>query len=246
MKNSISRRDVYKKNAVNEGWRARSAYKLIQIEEELCLLKNAKFIVDLCAAPGSWSQVAAKYSPRNDDRRIIAVDLRQINPIDGVTQLRGDITSQDTSEKIIKMLGSNKADIVMADGAPDIIGRVEFDGYVQHNIVKASLAIATLILEKGGSFISKVYRTRYVDHLYGIMGQFFDNITLCKPKASRLSSVECFVVCKGFHLPDNYVPSLMTENLPSGPVPDIEFMACGTSSSFESERTYPLSDDEYF
>lgn len=242
MKASISRRDIYKKTAHDEGWRARSAYKLMQIEDELGVLKDATRIVDLCAAPGSWSQVASKMTENRPDRKIIAIDLKEIAPIPGVIQLRGDITCESTATKVIELMGG-KADVVMGDGAPDIISRIEFDEYVQHGIVRACLAIATMMLADGGTFISKIFRTRNVHQLYSHFGCFFSDIILAKPKASRLSSVESFIVCRGFKIPEEYIPTLITSKLPTGPVPNVPFLSCGDPYGFDSERTYPLEND---
>lgn len=244
MKASVSRRDVYKKTAVEEGWRARSAYKLIQVESEMHFLKDSTRVVDLCSAPGSWSQVCAKLMPETDARKIISIDLRRIVPIDGVTELRGDITDVKTAENVISLLDGNKADGVLADGAPDTIIRIEFDEYVQHNIVKASLAIATMVLREGGTFVSKIFRTKSLPKLLAIFGCFFSKITMCKPRACRLSSVESFIVCQGFKLPDGYTPTLCTDDLPTGPVPEVPFRMCGDVDGLDSERTYPLSNDQ--
>ena len=243
MKASVFRRDVYKKTAVEEGWRARSAYKLMQVEAEMNFLKNSQRVVDLCAAPGSWSQVAAKVIPASDERKIIAIDLREIVPIEGVIQLRGDITDVETAKNVISMLDGKRADAVLADGAPDTIGRIEFDEYVQHNIVKASLAIATMVLREGGTFVSKIFRTKNLPNMYKLFGVFFSDITLCKPRASRLSSVESFIVCRGFKLPEGYTPTLCTGDLPSGPLPKVPFKMCGDVNGLDSERTYPLDND---
>lgn len=244
MKASVSRRDVYKKTAVEEGWRARSAYKLIQVESEMNFLKTSDRAVDLCSAPGSWSQVCAKSMPDTPNRKIISIDLRKIVPIEGVTELRGDITDVKTAENVISLLDGQKADVVMADGAPDTIIRIEFDEYVQHNIVKASLAIATMVLRPGGTFVSKIFRTKSLPKLLSIFGCFFSKITMCKPRACRLSSVESFIVCQGFKLPENYIPTLCTDDLPSGPVPEVPFRMCGDVNGLDSERTYPLHDDQ--
>ena len=244
MKASINRRDVYKKTAQEEGWRARSAYKLLQIHEELKILDNVTNIVDLCAAPGSWSQVAAKITENVENRKIIAIDLREIQPIPGVIQLRGDITSEETALKVISLFEGKKADIVMADGAPDTIGRIEFDEYVQHGIVRSSLAIATMLLRENGTFISKVFRTKNLSTIYSNLSIFFKEIILAKPRASRLSSVESFLVCKGFSIPEGYQPTLNILNLPKGNIPNIPFQLCGDIFGYDSERTYPLNGDE--
>ena len=239
----MSRRDVYKRLAAEEGWRARSAYKIMQIDEEIGLFRGCNRIVDLCCAPGSWSQVAARKIPESSERKIIAIDLREIEPIDGVTCLVGDITCEITARKVVELMEGNLADLVMSDGAPDIIGRIEFDEYVQHSIVRASLAIATMILRPGGTFVSKIFRTRNVSSVFAQLGCFFKEVMICKPRASRLSSVESFVVCRGFEMPDGYTPTLVTGKLPTGPVPTVRFVQCGDVYGPDSERTYPLSQD---
>ena len=244
MRASVSRRDVYKKTAVQDGWRARSAYKLLQIDEETHILSDCVRVVDLCCAPGSWSQVAAKLIPPSPERKIIAIDLREIQPIEGVIQLRGDITVESTAQNVIQLMEGKLADLVMADGAPDITGKTEYDEYVQHGIVRASLAIATMMLREGGSFISKIFRTKSLHTVYRQLGCFFSDIKLCKPRASRLSSVESFIVCKGFKLPEGYIPTLITSKLPSGDIPNVPFISCGDINGFDSEKTYLLSDDE--
>ena len=240
MKASINRRDVYKRTAVEEGWRARSAYKIMQINETLHIFDGKTKIVDLCAAPGSWSQVAAKMT---DSKIIVAIDLRQIKPIDGVIQIKGDITSEETARDVIRRFNGEKADVVMSDPAPDCVGRIEFDEYFQHGLVRASLAIATMLLDDGGIFVSKIFRTRHIDSVLAQIGCFFSEVYIAKPRASRLSSVESFVVAKGFKCPEGYAPSLITANLPSGDVPDAKFVCCGDLYGFDSERTYPLDED---
>jgi tRNA (cytidine32/guanosine34-2'-O)-methyltransferase len=224
MKASVSRRDVYKRTAVQEGWRARSAYKLMQVDQEVHLFENCTRVVDLCCAPGSWSQVASQRIPDSPDRRIIAIDLRTIDPIPGVICLQGDITCESTAQQVIQLMDGHLADLVMADGAPDVISRVEFDEYVQHGIVRASLAIASMMLRPGGSFISKIFRTRNLPTVYANLAAFFERIRLCKPRASRLSSVESFVVCQGFRLPGGYAPTLITSRLPIAEVPEVPFV----------------------
>jgi tRNA (cytidine32/guanosine34-2'-O)-methyltransferase len=243
-RSSIARRDAYKRAAVEQGWRARSAYKLLQMDDEFHFFRDCSRIVDLCGAPGSWSQVAVSRTPNSPDRQIIVIDLRQITPIDDVICVQGNITSEATARTVIGLMHGSLADLVMADGAPDILGRVEYDEYVQHALVRASLAIATILLRPGGTFISKVFRTKSLPTLYAQLGCFFADVQICKPRASRLSSIESFVFCRGFRIPEGYAVSLITDRLPRGPIPKVQFVPCGLTSALDSERTYPLSDDE--
>jgi tRNA (cytidine32/guanosine34-2'-O)-methyltransferase len=243
-KPSVARRDVYKRTAVEQGWRARSAYKLMQIDDDFHVFQDCARVVDLCGAPGSWSQVAVSRTTASPSRQVIVIDLRPIEPIDHVFCVRGDITSEATAREVIGLMHGSLADIVMADGAPDIIGRIEYDEYVQHSLVRASLAIATMLLRPGGTFLSKVFRTKSLPALYAQLGCFFADIQICKPRASRLSSVEAFLLCRGFRKPDGYEVSLITDRLPCGEIPKVPFVSCGKSSALDAERTYPLSDDE--
>jgi tRNA (cytidine32/guanosine34-2'-O)-methyltransferase len=241
---SVARRDVYKRTALEEGWRARSAYKLMQIDDEFHIFRDCARVVDLCGAPGSWSQVAVSRTTESPLRQIIVIDLRRIEPIDHVICVQGDISSEATAREVIDLMHGSLADVVMADGAPDLISRPEFDEYVQHALVRAALAIATMLLRPGGTFVSKVFRTKSLPTLFAQLGCFFSDVQICKPRASRLSSVESFVLCRGFQLPEGYPVSLITDRLPTGSIPKVPFVSCGTESALDSGRTYPLLGDE--
>ena len=120
-KASKDKRDIYYRLAKENGWRARSAFKLLQINEEFNIFNNVKKVVDLCAAPGSWSQVLARELYKNEEKndvKIVAVDLQIMAPIEGVIQLQGDITKLETAQKIISYFDGEKSDLVVCDGAP--------------------------------------------------------------------------------------------------------------------------------
>jgi tRNA (cytidine32/guanosine34-2'-O)-methyltransferase len=120
-KYSKDKRDIYYRRAKELGYRARSAFKLLQIDEEFSILDGVTRAVDLCAAPGSWSQVLSR---RIGNAKIVAVDLQEMAPIDGVVQIQGDITRQATAEEIIRHFEGELADIVVSDGAPDGINLI--------------------------------------------------------------------------------------------------------------------------
>ncbi|KAF3656925.1 putative desiccation-related protein PCC13-62-like [Capsicum annuum] len=140
--------DIYYRKAKEEGWRARSAFKLLQIDEEFNIFEGVKRVVDLCAAPGSWSQVLsrtlylpAKLSPdtKDDDLPlIVAIDLQPMAPIEGVIQVQGDITNAKTAEVVIRHFDGCKADLVVCDGAPDVTGLHDMDEFVQSQLILAS------------------------------------------------------------------------------------------------------------
>ncbi|VDK87333.1 unnamed protein product [Litomosoides sigmodontis] len=256
-KTSKDKRDIYYRLAKEEGWRARSAFKLMQIDEEFNIFEGVCRVVDLCAAPGSWSQVLSKkvYFAKDEDKRkdirIVAVDLQPMSPLPGVIQLQGDITEVSTAEKIISYFEGLKADLVVCDGAPDVTGLHALDEYMQSQLVLAALNIATFVLKETGTFVAKVFRARDITLLYAQLKIFFKEVYCVKPRSSRQSSCEAFVVCKEFGLPEGYTPTMKNPmlcpdydeeiNSLSGPnrllVP---FLACGDLSGWDSDRTYEL------
>uniref|UniRef100_A0A8R1IHW6 FtsJ domain-containing protein n=2 Tax=Caenorhabditis japonica TaxID=281687 RepID=A0A8R1IHW6_CAEJA len=141
-KTSRDKRDIYYRLAKENKWRARSAFKLMQIDDEFQILKGVRRAVDLCAAPGSWSQVLSKRIYEEDNEsKIVAIDLQPMSPIPGVIQLQGDITSMDTANKVIEHFSGEKADIVICDGAPDVTGIHSLDEYMQAELILAAFNI---------------------------------------------------------------------------------------------------------
>ncbi|ALC47000.1 CG5220 [Drosophila busckii] len=218
-KTSKDKRDIYYRQAKEEGWRARSAFKLMHIDEEFKIFEDVQRAVDLCAAPGSWSQVLSRKlfeSRLTDDEKlavkILAVDLQAMAPIRGVTQLQGDITKESTAEAIIKHFdedGNQKVQLVVCDGAPDVTGVHEMDEYMQNQLIVSALSIATFVLEPGGKFVAKIFKGRANTLLESQMLTFFQHCEIFKPKSSRPSSIEAFVVCTGFSLPAGYIPQII-------------------------------------
>lgn len=212
-KTSKDKRDIYYRKAKEVGFRARSAFKLLQIDEEYDILSNVNRVVDLCAAPGSWSQVLSSrlYENREkeeDKAKIVSVDLQEISPIPGVITIVGDITSKKTSEDIINAFEGSLADLVICDGAPDVTGLHDIDEYMQAQLLLSALNITTNIIREGGNFVAKIFRGKDVSLLYSQLKCFFKEVTIAKPKSSRNSSIESFVVCLGYHPPEGYVPSM--------------------------------------
>ncbi|KAK8882624.1 tRNA (uridine-2'-O-)-methyltransferase trm7 [Tritrichomonas musculus] len=208
MDSTTSQRDTFYRAAKQEGWRARSAFKLIQVADHFHLFENVNRIVDLCAAPGSWSQVCAQRLESVPNSRIVAVDLQPMAPIPGVIQIRGDITSPQTSQAVINAMKGEKAQLVISDGAPDVTGLHDLDEFMQSQLVFAAFNIACFMLEKGGTFMAKVFTGRDIQDLFSSLSPFFDTVTTMKPRASRVASLEAFIVCQGFHMPANYKPQL--------------------------------------
>ncbi|KAJ8471520.1 hypothetical protein OPV22_025863 [Ensete ventricosum] len=213
-KASKDKRDIYYRKAKEEGWRARSAFKLLQIDEEFNIFEGVKRVVDLCAAPGSWSQVLsrklylpAKSSPDCRDidlPLIVAIDLQPMAPIDGVIQVQGDITNARTAEVVIRHFDGCKADLVVCDGAPDVTGLHDMDEFVQSQLILAALTIVTHVLRVGGKFIAKIFRGKDTSLLYCQLKLFFSHVTFAKPKSSRNSSIEAFAVCENYSPPEGF------------------------------------------
>jgi tRNA (cytidine32/guanosine34-2'-O)-methyltransferase len=263
-KSSKDKRDAYYRLAKEEGWRARSAYKLLQLDEEFNLFDGVTRVVDLCAAPGSWSQVLSRVlikgekfgragwqekqaATRNyvlglkndkpveealedlqvkDERpkpregvRIVAIDLQPMSPLEGVTTLRADITHPSTIPLMLKALdpdtydpkastASSPVDLVISDGAPDVTGLHDLDIYVQSQLLWAALNLALCVLKPGGKFVAKIFRGKDVDLLFAQLKIVFERVRVAKPRSSRASSIEAFVVCEGFCPPEGFTASL--------------------------------------
>lgn len=207
-KASRDKRDIYYRKAKEEGWRARSAFKLLQIDEEFNIFEGVKRVVDLCAAPGSWSQVLSrklylpsKQSPVSKDGElplIVAIDLQPMAPIEGVIQVQGDITNARTAEVVIRHFDGCKADLVVCDGAPDVTGLHDMDEFVQSQLILAGLTIVTHILRPGGKFIAKIFRGKDTSLLYCQLKLFFPVVTFAKPKSSRNSSIGRNKMCRSY------------------------------------------------
>ncbi|OWF56175.1 putative tRNA (cytidine(32)/guanosine(34)-2'-O)-methyltransferase [Mizuhopecten yessoensis] len=258
-KSSKDKRDVYYRLAKEEGWRARSAFKLLQINQDFNLFQGVKKVVDLCAAPGSWSQVLSRKlrgeDGKGEDVKIVAVDLQAMAPIPGVIQLQGDITKKSTAQEIIGHFEGEQADLVVCDGAPDVTGLHDIDEYIQAQLLLAALNITTHVLKKGGTFVAKIFRGKDVTLLYSQLKIFFPLVSIFKPRSSRNSSIEAFVVCQGYAPPDGYQPNMSNplldhrydvdfNNLEGPNRVIVPFLACGDLSGFDSDRTYPLQLEE--
>lgn len=236
---------------------------------EFNLFENVTRVVDLCAAPGSWSQVLSRIlikgekfgrcawqdreakfrqhmlnvvpsdaapdqenpalgdnqsteeglKPRRDVK-IVSIDLQPISPLPGIITLRADITHPATVPLLLKALdpdfnpdtmnqqATHPVDLVISDGAPDVTGLHDLDIYVQSQLLFAALNLALCVLKPGGKFVAKIFRGRNVDLLYAQLKIFFEKVYVAKPRSSRASSVEAFIVCINFQPPEGFKASL--------------------------------------
>jgi tRNA (cytidine32/guanosine34-2'-O)-methyltransferase len=287
-KASKDKRDAYYRLAKEQNWRARSAFKLIQIDEQFDLFshtdpESVTRVVDLCAAPGSWSQVLSRVlikgesfgrrawlEKRRRDKKaleqlenggdvvsggqetteddvdeskilkprknvkIVSIDLQPMAPLEGITILKADITHPSTIPLLLRALdpedydqasterdkpGSSlpsrhphPVDLVISDGAPDVTGLHDLDIYIQSQLLYAALNLTIGVLRPGGIFVAKIFRGRDVHLLYAQLRTVFQKVSVAKPRSSRASSLEAFVVCEGFMPPAENDPAHALQN----------------------------------
>lgn len=182
--------DEYYHRAKEEGLRARSAYKLRQLDDEHSLLEPGDTVVDLGAAPGGWLQVA-----RERADRVVGVDIQHIEPLEGVETVRGDITEPETRGQIEELVGS--ADVVTSDVSPDLTGEWSVDVARSVHLARAALETALEVLRPGGNLVVKVFQGRDTEEYREEVEREFEFVKATQPPASRQESSEVYVVAKG-------------------------------------------------
>jgi 23S rRNA (uridine2552-2'-O)-methyltransferase len=182
--------DHYFKQAKQDGYRARSAYKLLEISKRHHLIRPGLNVLDLGAAPGSWSQVLVKQAPHS---KIVAVDLLSIDPIPGVDVIRGDITKADCIAQMRSRLPAG-ADLVLCDAAPNTSGVTFVDHAASIRLGMAALRIAQQFLREGGALVVKIFQGEDMPKFVKLTKQYFQEVQIFRPRATRKESVEHYVI----------------------------------------------------
>ena len=192
--------DPFVQLAKEKGYRSRAAFKLIGIDDEFCILKPGQKVVDLGAAPGGWSQVAAERvrAAEEGGGRVVAIDLHGMEPVPGVTVLKKDFYDEDAPEALMRALGDEKADVVLSDMAAHATGHRQTDHLRVMALAEAAADFAREVLRPGGAFVAKVLRGGTENALLERLKRDFAQVRHFKPAASRPDSAELFVVATGF------------------------------------------------
>ena len=193
---SEKKREHFYKEAKRVGYRARSAFKLKQIQEKFKILKKGNTVIDLGAAPGGWSQVAKEIV--GEKGTVSGIDISPIKPISGITFLQGDMTKDTSIQELINIVGEKKADVVLSDMSPDISGTYSMDHARSIFLSEQALITAELVLKPGGNFICKVFSGEELQDFVQKINKRFRNVKCFSPDASRKSSSEIYIVARYF------------------------------------------------
>lgn len=190
--------DPYVKRAREEGWRSRAAFKLEEIQRSDHLLKPGMTVVDLGAAPGGWSQFAARTLAGKG--RVIALDVLDMPALPGVEFIHGDFTDEVVLARLSAALGGTQVDLVMSDMAPNMMGIAEVDHDRSMHLVDLAVDFASHSLRPGGDLLMKVFQGRGFQALVARLRRSFESVKFRKPKASRARSAEVYVLARGYRL----------------------------------------------
>ena len=186
------RRDTYVRQSKVDGYRARSAYKLKEIDEKFKIFKGGMSVVDIGAAPGSWSQYVAKVVKSG---KIISIDLKEMENIENTLQIQGDFTSADTQDQIKEYL-KKKPDVVMSDMAVNTTGIKNIDSIQTGELCKEAMVFSKDVISEKGFFISKIFMGSTFNEIVALGKKIFKEVKVFKPKSSRKDSKESFIICK--------------------------------------------------
>ena len=186
------RRDTYVRQSKVDGYRARSAYKLIEIDEKFKIFKGGMCVVDIGAAPGSWSQYVSKVVKSG---KIISLDLKEMEQIKNTIQIKGDFTDISIQNQIKEYL-NKKSDVVMSDMAVNTTGIKNIDSIQTGELCKEAMIFSKEVISEKGFFISKIFMGSTFNEIVALGKKIFKEVKVFKPKSSRKDSKESFIICK--------------------------------------------------
>jgi len=190
--------DPYVQRARTEGYRSRAAFKLAEIDERHGLLRRGVTVVDLGAAPGGWSQVAAKRTGASDAAPVVAIDILPMDPIDGVRTLTGDFAAEEAPARLLEALAGRRPDVVLSDLAPETTGHRATDHLRIVHLAELAHDFARQTLAPGGAFLAKVFQGGTEGELLAALRRGFAAVRHVKPPSSRSGSPETYVLATGF------------------------------------------------
>ena len=186
------RRDTYVRQSKVDGYRARSAYKLIEIDEKFKIFRGGMSVIDIGAAPGSWSQYASKVVKNG---KIISIDLKEMEKIQNNIQIQGDFTKKEVQDQIKSHLNKG-SDVVMSDMAVNTTGIKDIDSIQTGELCKEAMIFSKKVIIKKGFFISKIFMGRTFNEIVALGKKIFKEVKVFKPKSSRKVSKESFIICR--------------------------------------------------
>jgi 23S rRNA (uridine2552-2'-O)-methyltransferase len=188
--------DVYVRQSQERGYRSRASFKLLEIQQQDGLIQPGMTVVDLGAAPGGWSQVAAELV--GDKGRVIASDILPMDSLAGVEFLQGDFTQQEVLDRLLESLPEKAADLVISDMAPNMSGMKDIDQPRVMHLAELALDLARIVLKPKGCFLVKVFQGEGYEVLQRELRNSFSSVKVRKPKASRARSSEIYLLAAGF------------------------------------------------
>ena len=186
------RKDIYVRQSKVDGYRARSAYKLIEINEKFKIFKGGISVLDIGAAPGSWSQYVSKVVKNG---KLISLDLKEMEDIDNSIQIKGDFTDPNIQNEIKDLL-SKGLDVVMSDMAVNTTGIKDIDSIQTGELCKEAMNFSKEVIAPDGFFISKIFMGRTFNEIVALGKKIFKEVRVFKPRSSRKDSKESFIICK--------------------------------------------------
>lgn len=191
-------KDEYVRRAQEQGYRSRAVFKLLEVQEKDRILKPGMVVVDLGAAPGGWSEAARQLVGRNG--RLIATDILPMDPIEGVEFLEGDFREDEVLDRLLALIGEDRADLVLSDMAPNMSGVDAVDQPRAMYLAELALDLARKILKPGGDFLVKVFQGEGSEAYLRTLRQDFDKVIVRKPRASRPRSREVYILARGLNV----------------------------------------------